>query len=39
MKQKFLKDGSVHADFNYKGKKYSVNFPSMKELEKFLSTL
>lgn len=39
MKQKYLEDGSIHAEFSYKGKNYIVNFKSSKDLEDFLATL
>lgn len=39
MKQKYYADGSVHAEFNYKGKLYSVDFKNAEEFNKFLATL
>lgn len=39
MKQKYGKDGSVHAEFSYKGKNYIVDFKNSKDLEEFLATL
>lgn len=39
MKQKYRKDGSIHVEFSYKGKFYSEDFNSSKELSQFLETL
>ena len=39
MKQKYYADGSVHAEFNYKGKLYSVDFKNAEDFNKFLATL